>query len=634
MQKFKKLLAQIFFKLKSKNIQALLCMDFILLPLALFTSVLLRLGGSWDHKLDHHIWIFLALPLWTIPIFVHFGLYRAVIKYFDETVVKIVFSGVSLSVLILVGIIHFTQINAFPKTSIIIFWVFALAYIGGTRLILRGFLRNLNGRGKTNVAIYGAGSAGVQICLALQNGNEYNPVLLFDDDKNKWGKTICGISISNPLNLEHTIQNHNVEQILLAIPSATNARRREIINLIEPLSIAIKTLPSMSELISGQVTTNDIKEVDIGDLLGREQIPANTELMQKNICSKIVLVTGAGGSIGSELVRQIAALQPKLLLLLDISEFALYTIERELSLNYPHIAKVDILGSITDELLIDSIIKNYKVNTIYHAAAYKHVPIVELNPLIGINNNAMGSYIVAKTAQKYQVDIMVLISTDKAVRPTNIMGASKRLSEMILQALNSQSGIETKHTKFTMVRFGNVLDSSGSVVPLFRKQIKQGGPVTVTHPNIIRYFMTITEAVELVIQASNMADGGEVFILDMGDPIRILDLATKMIHLSGFTVKDITNPGGDIEIIFSGLRPGEKLYEELLIGNNPSKTMHPRIMKANEQFLDYNELNNNIIDLKEALNQYDQNKVLNILKKVVTDYSPPQSKSSTNTWTT
>lgn len=619
-RKYKKYFIQAFSTLKSRNIQALLCMDFILLPLALFTSVLLRLGGSWDHKLDHHFWIFLALPLWTIPIFVYFGLYRAVIKYFDEKVVMIVFSGVSLSVLILVSMLHFGQINSFPKTSIIIFWVFALAYIGGTRLILRGFLRNRSSRGKTNVAIYGAGNAGVQICLALQNGSEYNPVILFDDDKNKWGKTIRGVTVQRPRNLAATIKENNIEQVLLAIPSASNARRREIINLIEPLSVQIKTLPGMSDLISGQVTVNDIKEVDIEDLLGREQIPANKELMKKNITNKIVLVTGAGGSIGSELVRQIAALQPKLLVLFDVSEFALYRIERELSINYANVTKVDILGSVTDEYLVDSVVKNYKINTIYHAAAYKHVPIVEFNPIVGIKNNVFGTYIVASAAKKYNVDTFVLISTDKAVRPTNIMGASKRLAEMVLQAFNSQN----THTNFTMVRFGNVLGSSGSVVPLFRDQIKHGRPITVTHPKIIRYFMTISEAVQLVIQASNMATGGEVFVLDMGDPVKIVDLAIRMIHLSGFTVKDALNPDGDIEITFSGLRPGEKLYEELLIGNNPVKTEHPRIMKANEEFLNYEQLTSQISELEKALNEHSLDHALVILKELVVDYCPAQ----------
>ena len=619
-RKFKKYLIRAFSQLKSRNIQALLFMDFILLPLALFTSVLLRLGGNWDHKLDHHLWLFLALPLWTIPIFIYFGLYRAVLKYFDEKVVAIVFFGVSLSVLILVNVIHFGQIYSFPKTSIIIFWIFALAYIGGTRLVLRGILRNFSSSNKTNVAIYGAGAAGVQICMVLQNGREYNPIAFFDDDKTKLGSTIKGVTVYNPIYLIRIIKSNNIHQLLLAIPSATNSRRREIINLIEPLSIQIKTLPGMSDLISGQVTINDIKEVEIEDLLGREEIPANIELLQNNILDKVVLVTGAGGSIGTELSRQIAALYPRLLILFDASEFALYTIDRQLKLNSPNIPKIDILGSVTDEALVESIIKNYKVNTIYHAAAYKHVPIVEFNPLSGIKNNVIGTYVVAASAMKYKVDTMVLISTDKAVRPTNIMGASKRMAEMVLQAFNSKSS----HTIFTMVRFGNVLGSSGSVVPLFREQIKHGGPLTVTHPKIIRFFMTIPEAVELVIQASNMAEGGEVFVLDMGEPVKIVDLATRMIHLSGFSLKNATNPDGDIEIKFTGLRPGEKLYEELLIGNNPTKTEHPRIMKANEEFLEYNILEQQIGRLHQSLRIYNTELALEILKELVTDYCTVQ----------
>lgn len=600
-----------------KNLPALLYLDFVLLPLALFTSVLLRLGGEWDPKLNHDIWLFLALPIWTIPIFINFGLYKAVIKYLDEKIVFIVFSGVSLSVLILVCVIHFAHIYAFPKTSIIIFWVFALAYIGGTRLILRGVLRKLNNSNKINVAIYGAGSAGVQMCIALQNGAEYNPIAFFDDAKQMWGSTIRGIPVYKPRNLPKILKQKSIDQILLAIPSAPHSRRREIINWLEPFSITIKTIPGIAELVSGQVTVNDIKEVEIEDLLGRDPIPVDIQLMQKNITNKIVLVTGAGGSIGSELSRQIVNLQPQCLILLDLSEFALYTIERELLKLAHNVKKIAILGNVTDENLIASILNTYKINTIFHAAAYKHVPIVEFNSIAGIRNNVIGTYVVAKLALLHQVDSMVLISTDKAVRPTNIMGASKRLAEMVLQAYNSIS----THTIFTMVRFGNVLGSSGSVVPLFREQIKSGGPVTVTHPDIIRYFMTIPEAVELVIQASNMATGGEVFVLDMGEPVKIIDLAKRMIHLSGFTIKDTNTPNGDITISFTGLRPGEKLYEELLIGDNPEETTHPRIMKANERFIEYKELIKNIIDLDKVLTQYATSAAIEMISQLVPDYN-------------
>ncbi len=621
---YKHLIAQ----LNNTNILALLLLDSILLPLALATSVLLRLGGDWDHRLDPFIWIFIALPIWTIPIFISLGLYKAVIKYFDEKIVVIVLLGVSLSILILTFVTKIASIHAFPKTAIIIFWVVALAYIGGTRLVLRGLSRKLNTqiKNKINVAIYGAGSAGVQLCLSLQTGPEYNPVVLFDDDETTWGSTIRGITIYRPRELAKTLRKYNVDQVLLAIPSASHIRRKQIIDLLEPLSVKIKTIPGIAEIVSGQVTINDIKEVDIEDLLGRDPIPADINLLQKNIYQKNVMVTGAGGSIGSEIARQTALLQPNCLILFDVSEFALYLIDKQLKTQYPNLQIIDVLGSITDASLVSRVLEQYKVNTIYHAAAYKHVPIVEFNPSAGVYNNAIGTKIVATAALEHNVDIMVLISTDKAVRPTNIMGASKRLAEIILQ------GIQTKsiHTIFTMVRFGNVLGSSGSVVPLFREQIKDGGPITVTHPDIIRYFMTISEAVQLVIQASTIATGGEVFVLDMGDPIKIATLATRMIHLSGLSVKDNTNPDGDIEIKYTGLRPGEKLYEELLIGNNPKKTMHPRIMQGNEEFLPYEETTMHIEMLIKTINVYDTSTIIKILNILVPDYTPSNTISYIN----
>lgn len=615
---FKKILYPLY-RVNSKNIKALLVLDFVLLPLALFTSVMLRLGGEWDHKLNHDLWIFILLPLWTIPIFVHLGLYRAVIRYLDEKIVGIVLYGVSVSVLILVCVIHFLKMYAFPKTSIIIFWVFALAYIGGTRLFLRGVMRRKNLQNKKNVIIYGAGEAGIQLCITLQNSSEYNPVAFLDDNVKKVGNTIKGIEIYRPRDLHSLIEDTDVEQVLLAIPSVSHARRNQIIKYLEQFSIKIKTLPGVSELINGKVTVNDIVEVDIEDLLGREEIPADRELVSKNIKNKVVMVTGAGGSIGSELTRQIAILKPKKLIILDISEFALYTISQEISAKFPTLEKIDVLGSATSNHLINGVISIHGVNTIYHAAAYKHVPIVEHSPIVGIRNNVMSTYAVAKAAIKHNVDSVVLISTDKAVRPSNIMGASKRLAEMVLQAFNTKS----THTVFTMVRFGNVLGSSGSVVPLFREQIKNGGPITVTHPEIIRYFMTIPEAVALVIQAGNMAQGGEVFVLDMGNPIKIVDLARQMIHLSGLRVKDNVYSQGDIEIVFTGLRPGEKLYEELLIGDNPETTVHPRIMCAKEKYLEYNQLVEKIAILEKALYEYKLEETIDILKSLVPEYNSP-----------
>ncbi|MFN8770867.1 MAG: polysaccharide biosynthesis protein [Neisseriaceae bacterium] len=615
-------------QLHNPSILALLLLDFILLPLALATSVLLRLGGSWDHHLDHSLWIFIALPIWTIPIFISLGLYNAVIKYLDEKIVFIVLFGVSLSVLILILVTKTTEIYAFPTTSIIIFWIFALAYIGGTRIFLRGISRSINNsiKNKINVAIYGAGSAGVQLCLSLQTGSEYNPVAFFDDESKAWGSTIRGVTIFRPRDIAKILRQYNISEVLLAIPSATITRRNQIINLLEPLSIQIKTIPGMADLVSGIVTINDIKDVEIEDILGREQIPADTLLLEKNIRGKNVFITGAGGSIGSELSRQIAEIKPNLLVLLEVCEYALYEIEKELSSKHPDLKIIDILGNIIDQNVIDRIIEQFKINTIYHAAAYKHVPMVEFNPVSGVSNNILGTHVVAKAALKYNVDIMVLISTDKAVRPTNVMGASKRCAEMLLQSLQEISN----HTIFTMVRFGNVLGSSGSVVPLFRKQIKNGGPITVTHPEVIRYFMTIPEAVQLVIQASNMACGSEVFILDMGQPVKIIDLAKRMIHLSGLNIKDETNPDGDIEIQFTGLRPGEKLYEELLIGNNPQQTTHPRIMKANEAFLPYNEIKEQLEKLNYAIKNFDNNTIIGVLNNLVHDYTSSQTKSYIN----
>ena len=616
-------------KLKNKiaylitpEILSLLVLDCILLPLALFTAVWLRLGAQWDPKLNLHIWIFFSVPLWTIPIFINLGLYRAVVKYLDDKVVYVVFSGVAISLLILTFLVHIFNIGALPRTAIIIFGLLALVYIGGSRFLLRGILRNLGRDGNLeSVAIYGAGGAGVQLALSLIHSNKYAPQAFIDDDSSKWDSTIRGIKVYSPDALSKLVEKHHIRQVLLAIPSLTTNRRREIIKSLEDKSLYIKTLPGINDVISGTVTFNDLKNIEIEDLLGREPIPAYSELLSKNIEDKVVLITGAGGSIGSELARQIANLNPKQLIILDSSEFALYTINQEIKTKYPYIKLVEILGSVINQVLINDVIKSYKVDTIYHAAAYKHVPIVEFNSIAGIENNGLGTLVVANAAIKYNVQNMVLISTDKAVRPTNIMGASKRLAELVLQAFAKQ--YNTTNTIFSMVRFGNVLGSSGSVVPLFKQQIKIGGPVTVTHPDIIRYFMTISEAVQLVIQAGSMAVGGEVFVLDMGEPIKIADLAKKMIYLSGLTLKDNLHPDGDIEIKYTGLRPGEKLYEELLIGNNPTATSHDRILMASEPLLEYDELLSKLVLMQNFVTNNDVNAALNLLKILVTDYQPP-----------
>lgn len=596
------------------KILAVLLLDCVLLPLALFTAVWLRLGADWDHRIDHYMWIFFSLPLWTVPVLINLGLYRAILKFVDDKVVYIVFIGVTTSVFILSALIHFSNALAFPRTAIVIYWLFAMVYIGGSRFVLRGLLRKIGYNVNTKpVAIYGAGIAGVQLATYLIHGNEFSPMFFIDDDENKWDKTIRGIKVYSPSSLLHLSNVHKIEEVLLAIPSASLARRREIIANLEKNSIYVKTLPKIDSIISGKVKISDIEDVDIEDLLGRLPVSPNLDLLTKNIVGKSVLVTGAGGSIGSELCRQIANLRPERLVILDSSEFALYTIEQELRGKFGYISLSTILGSVTNNKLIEEVLRKYHIKTIYHAAAYKHVPIVESCPLSGLENNALGTYIVAKAAINAKVDNMVLISTDKAVRPTNVMGATKRLAELTLQALASTS----EHTVFNMVRFGNVLGSSGSVVPLFKKQIKLGGPITVTHPDIIRYFMTIPEAVHLVIQAGNMAHGGEVFVLDMGEPVKIVDLARKMVYLSGLTVKNDENPDGDIEIKYTGLRPGEKLYEELLIGDNPDKTDHERIMKANEKFIQLDELEPKLVIMKRFIQDNNVSNALDLLEELV-----------------
>ena len=599
------------------EILSLLLVDCILLPLALFTAVWLRLGAEWDVRINPHIWIFYSLPFWTIPLFIQLGLYRAIIRFLDDTVVYIVFIGVTVSVLILTVLIHFSNALAFPRTAIVIYWLFALVYIGGSRFMLRGVLRKIGyNEDATPVAIYGAGSAGIQLVSSLIHGNEYAPLVFFDDDESKWHKTIRGIKVYPPDDLLAISQRYNIAAVLLAIPSVSLNRRREIIQNLERNSIYVKTLPGIASIVSGEVNFSDIKEVEIEDLLGRLPVPANRALLSQNITDKVVMVTGAGGSIGSELSRQIAELKPRHLILLDSSEFALYTIEAELKNRFGYIDLSVVLGSVVNAKLLSRIIQEYQIKTIYHAAAYKHVPMVEANPLAGLENNVLGTYTLAMAAMNGKVDNVVLISTDKAVRPTNVMGASKRLAELVFQAFAAESG----YTIFNMVRFGNVLGSSGSVVPLFKRQIRLGGPITVTHPDIIRYFMTIPEAVELVIQAGNMARGGEVFVLDMGEPVKIVDLAKKMIYLSGFTVKDAENREGDIEIKFTGLRPGEKLYEELLIGDNPSSTEHPRIMKANEDFLHLSELKPRLELLEDFIRNDESRLALSLLRELVKEY--------------
>jgi FlaA1/EpsC-like NDP-sugar epimerase len=606
--------------LKKPNIIALLFLDSFLIPLALITAILLRLGGDWDHKLDNQIWVLFLIPLWSIPILIVIGFYNAVLEYLDETFLIIAIIGVSLTITILFIILNYFNYFAIPKTSIIIFWVFALVYLLGSRLILRGISRTINNSFKTNnIAIYGAGSAGIQLFASLKTMKNYNIICFIDDNNKIWGKTIKGIKINPFHKLDKLIKLKKINEVLLAIPSASSIQRKNIIKKLEALPIHVKTIPSIVELINGNIAINKIKEIDIDDLIIRDTHHKNfLPLIQQHIFNKNILITGAGGSIGSELSRQILNLNPNSLIIIDVSEYALYNIDRELKKLNNHIQTTMILGDITNQALIDNTLKKYNINIIYHAAAYKHVPIVEFNPSIGAYNNIIGTLVIANSALKNNVDLMVLISTDKAVRPTNVMGATKRVAEMILQSLQQKS----QHTVFTMVRFGNVLGSSGSVVPLFREQITNGGPITVTHPEVTRYFMTIPEAVELVINAGCIAVGGEVFLLNMGNPVKIVDLAQQMVHLSGLTIKDKLNPDGDIEIKYTGLRAGEKLFEELLIDANATSTIHPQILRASEKFLNIDTINQHIIELQEAINSYNDQTIKFILQQLVDNYVP------------
>jgi FlaA1/EpsC-like NDP-sugar epimerase len=469
------------------------------------------------------------------------------------------------------------------------------------------------------VLVYGAGDAGIQLVSALAHSSEYNPVGFVDDLKELQGNQITGLDVYSIDAIEGIISKFKVDEILIAMPSTSRTKRLDIINALESYPVLVRMLPGVAELAEGKVSIGDLREVSIKDLLGRDTVEANKALLGKNITNKIVVVTGAGGSIGSELCRQIVFLKPKALILYEMSELALYTIEKELSNIGIHSLDIyPILGSVKNKTRLANVFKRFGVDTIYHAAAYKHVPMVEFNNTEGVDNNIFGTLNCAQVAIASGVETFVLISTDKAVRPTNTMGATKRSAELVLQALSAkQSG-----TKFTMVRFGNVLGSSGSVIPLFKQQIKDGGPVTVTDANIIRYFMTIPEAVELVIQAGTMGTGGDVFVLDMGKPVRIVDLAKKMVRLSGLEIKDESHPNGDIEIKYTGLRPGEKLYEELLIGDNVSDTDNPLIMRAQEEMLAWDELEPILNDLQIAITDCDQKKLRELLIQVVPGFKP------------
>jgi len=621
---------------RSQKAFILISADVFFAVFALWLAFSLRWGVLYVPK-GNEWFLFAAAPVIAVPVFIRLGLYRAIIRYIEMRALWTIVQATVFYALIFAFVVFESSIPGIPRTVPPLNWLLMLLLVGSSRFFARWWLRDIYFRlagnrnvtdiYKRNVVIYGAGNAGIELAAALGQGREFHPVAFIDDDALLHKQKINGIRIY-PLNsLDYLIKRYQVTDVLLAIPSATRTRKSEIIDLLEPYAVHVMSMPSLSDIAQGKVTVDTLQEVDIADLLGRDCVPPNPSLLRANISGQTVMVTGAGGSIGSELCRQIIQLQPVMLILFECCEFALYSIEKELRHSLEKLKSVNqiqlvaVLGSIVNQERVRKVCQTFKVQTIYHTAGYKHVPMVEKNPGEAIWNNIFGTLHTAQAAITAEVETFVLISTDKAVRPTNTMGASKRFAELILQALSLDAG-NNHRTRFTMVRFGNVLGSSGSVVPLFREQIARGGPVTVTDANIIRYFMTIPEAAQLVIQAGAMGQGGDVFVLDMGEPIRILDLAKRMIHLSGLEIKDEEHPNGEIEICFTGLRPGEKLYEELLIGDNVSETSHARIMRAEEQVIPWPQLEEILTVLKKAAQQDDFVTVREILKKVVSGFVP------------
>ena len=596
--------------------------DSAILVSVLHLSFSMRLG-YWFWPGEDLFLIICCSPFLAIPIFYYFGLYHDVIRFFGMQALWAVFKSVSLYAL-LWGLIGFmSAVEGIPRSVILINWLFALISIAGLRLLARKLLGNFTlkqNKHKINVIIYGAGNTGRQLSDVLSNSSDYRPVAFIDDSDDLNKQTINGIKVYKLNEIELKIKKLEVREIFLALPSISRSKRKNIINKLQSYSVIVKTLPSFVDIAKGKISIDDLRNISIDDLLGRDSISPDQTLLETNIRNKIVMVTGAGGSIGSELCRQISLLGASKLLLFEHSEAALYKIDLELN---KKIEIIPILGSVTNQKRMEKICFKFGVQTIYHAAAYKHVPMVEYNNTEGVLNNIFGTLSAVRAAINTNVETFVLISTDKAVRPTNTMGATKRCSEIILQSISEN--LNQNQTQLMMVRFGNVLDSSGSVIPLFKKQIKDGGPITVTDKKIVRYFMTIKEAVELVIQAGAMGNSGDIFVLDMGEPIRIFDLAVKMIQLSGLEVRDVDNPDGDIEIKFTGLRPGEKLYEELLVEGNVSATKHSLILRAVEDKVDWDELEPILEALEESARESNHSEVRDLLIRIVPQFKP-QSK--------
>lgn len=613
----------------AKRIVAL-AVDASLCIFTVWLAFYLRLG-EFASLAGPPMWAVVASLGMALPIFIVSGLYRAIFRYSGWPALLAVMRAIAIYGLLFSSVFTAIGVPGVPRTIGLIQPLLLLFAVGGSRAMARYWLggmyqSQLKLAALPKALIYGAGNAGRQLASAMNNSMEMRVTGFLDDDDRLHGHVLNGLPVYGQDDLPGLIESQGVSDVLLALPTVHRKRRNEILERMLAYHIAVRTLPTLGDLAQGKVTISDVKELDIDDLLGREPVVPNHILLGKCITDKVVLVTGAGGSIGSELCRQIIKLVPLTLLLVEQSEYALYELHQELMgrLDSPtekRISLVPLLASVRDEARMREIMSTWQPHTIYHAAAYKHVPLVEHNPAEGVRNNVFGTMTAARVAAEQGVADFVLISTDKAVRPTNIMGASKRFSEIVLQSLAE----DAPRTKFSMVRFGNVLGSSGSVVPKFRQQIRDGGPITLTHADITRYFMTIPEAAQLVIQAGAMAKGGDVFVLDMGQPVKIMDLARRMVELSGLIVQDEINPEGDIEIEITGLRPGEKLYEELLIGDNPVATSHPRIMKAHDDFLSWSLLEEKLNTLSIALNVNDVDVIKAILEQVVSGYQPDEN---------
>ena len=597
------------------------CADLIFVSIAFWGALFVRFD-SYEVFTNKQSWflLFFLLPI-ALLVNVRLGLYRAVIRYLNSKAASSIFLAVFLTTLFFIVLSYYFQAYV-GRTVPVIFAAFLLLLLGGSRFAVRAALSQTKNQLKENVIIYGAGSSGRQLAQSLVQGNEYTPVAFIDDDNKIQKSTIQGLTVYKRQDIEELTSKYSVKRVLLAMPRESKKRTAKVLSKLEKLSVEILSIPGSADLVSGKAKIDELQDVSIDDLLGRDPVKPNQDLLQADIKSKVVMVTGAGGSIGSELCRQILKQRPKKIVLMELSEFALYSINSELQkqaskLDY-ELRVVPLLGSVQHKTRLLTVMRTFNVQTVYHAAAYKHVPVVEHNVIEGVRNNVFGTLFAAEAAIEAKVETFVLISTDKAVRPTNVMGTTKRMAELVLQALAQKEST----TRFCMVRFGNVLGSSGSVVPLFREQIKNGGPVTVTHPEIIRYFMTIPEASQLVIQAGAMGKGGDVFVLDMGDPVKISDLAAKMIRLSGMTVKDDINPNGDISIEYTGLRPGEKLFEELLIGDDITQTDHSRIMSAHETWLSWPDLEKILVQLDDACHQFAHDEIRRLMLQAPTGFVP------------